>query len=90
MKKIYLIALANVICGGIFGQGGTATNLSLGGNFLGFNGVVNLPLQVRNDFNNQIRFFTSTNFAGLPRERMRIFQGPGLSPSCPLGGYCLC
>lgn len=32
MKKIYLIALANVICGGIFGQGGTATNFSTGGN----------------------------------------------------------
>ncbi len=88
MKNQKLILLAALIASisRINAQGGTPTNNSAFGGFLGFNIGPNVPLQVRNDFNNQIRFFTGTNFAGLPRERMRIFEGPGLSPSCPLGG----
>jgi len=51
--------------------------------FLGWNGAGpnQGPLDVRNDFNNHIAFFT----AGPNNTRMRIF-GNGLSPSCPLGG----
>jgi hypothetical protein len=64
--------------GGIPGVGNTST----GANFLGFNTIfpsVNSPLQIRNNFNNQIRLFTNNT------ERLRVFQF-GVSPSCPTGG----
>lgn len=86
-QKLILVYALLILKANLFAQGGAGGNTSFALGFLGFNGVgPNVPLQVRNDFNNQIRFFTGTNFAGLPRERMRIFEGPGLSPSCPLGG----
>jgi hypothetical protein len=65
----------------LYGQGGLGGNTSFGFNFLGFNAGGNNPLNIRNDFNNHIAFFT----AGPNNTRIRIF-GNGLSSSCPQGG----
>jgi hypothetical protein len=71
------IAINAYAQGGIPGIGNTST----GANFLGFSSGAPQPLNIRNDFNNQIRFFTATPTS----ERVRIFQN-ALSPSCPTGG----
>jgi hypothetical protein len=83
MKKIIVTSFIAFILTSfkVNAQGGTPTNFSTGFNFLGFNAGGNNPLNIRNDFNNQIRFFTS----GPGSERVRIFQN-NVSPSCPTGG----
>jgi len=88
MKKailLFVFSLA-IICG--FSQsdvsGPFIGHQRQAGRFCGWSpglGSIAGPLDVRNDFNNHIAFFT----AGANNTRMRIF-GNGLSSSCPQGG----
>jgi len=80
-KFTLIIVLTSLTSIGLFAQGGNIGNFRLPANFLGFNAGIPGELNIRNDFNNHIAFFT----AGPNNTRMRIF-GNGLSPSCPLGG----
>ena len=79
MKKQKFVLLLAILCSIptlILSQGGLFGNLSSGTNYLGFAGGIIQPLNIRNDFNQPIQFFTNS----AANERVRIFNNT-LSPS---------
>lgn len=75
MKKVILLSSVAFLFYGttVFGQGGNIGNNSSSGGFLGFNGIgLSQPLQVRNDFNQPINFFTGNT------QRMTILGADNL------------
>jgi hypothetical protein len=87
MRKQLILISGIIICflpARIKGQATNPNNIRVPAAFLGWNGAgpFSGPLDIRNDFNNQIRLFTNNS------ERLRVFEF-GVSPSCPTGGEAI-